>query len=206
MSKVKKIIIILTVIAVSLLLFIILLAKDNQTENISTNQIDKTIEYAFSQIKDYETYYKIKAILNNYIVYIRQINGEEKIEVGKLGMTEEEAQKALQEQGLSAVKKILDEQYLKEMSLSDEEIKNQQAKYKNNSETYNLNVEDAFEIDIDKNIKLILIESKLNNVKFPTLIKLDKQNNTYSIFLEDYINKYSYDKNMDRKSINISSK
>lgn len=206
MSKVKKIIIILTVIAVSLLLFIILLAKDNQTENISTNQIDKTIEYAFSQIKDYETYYKIKAILNNYVVYIRQINGEEKIEVGKLGMTEEEAQKALQDQGLSAVKKILDEQYLEEMSLSDEEIKNQQTKYKNNSETYNLNVEDAFEIDIDKNIKLILTESKLNNVNFPTLIKLDKQNNTYSIFLEDYINKYSYDKNMDRKSINISSK
>ena len=158
MSKVKKIIIILTVIAVALLLFIILLAKDNQTENISINETDKTIGYTFSQIKDYETYYKIKAILNNYIVYIRQINGEEKIEVGKLGMTEEEAQKALQDQGLSAVKKILDEQYLEEMSLSDEEIKNQQTKYKNNSETYNLNVEDAFEIDIDKNIKLILTE------------------------------------------------
>lgn len=73
------------------------------------------VNHGFTVIDDYETYYRTKAIINNYIVYVKQVNGDQKIETGKLSETEEEIRETLQEQGITAIKNMLDQQYMKEM-------------------------------------------------------------------------------------------
>lgn len=206
MNKIKKSIIILTIIALLLILIMILLLKNDYTQNETstvTNNTEPKEQCGFISINDYEIYYRVKSILNKYIVYVRQINGDENIEIGKLDMTVDEAKSMLQKQGLEALKKILDKQYLEEMLISDEQIKLKQGEYKKNDGIYNLNIEDMYEIDLNENITIILTDAKLNNTELQTLIKLDKKNNTYSIFLDDYIEKYSYSKDMSKQNINI---
>lgn len=209
MDKIKKIIIILTIITFALILIIIALkcgqTNSEQLETNTSTNTEETAKSGFTQINDYETYYKAKAILNKYIVYVRQINGDEKIETGKLDMTEDEIKATLQEQGIKALKELLDKQYLEEMFISDEELKLKQNKYENNDETYNLNIEDIFKMDLDENITIILTNAKLNNEDFKTLIKLDKLNDTYSIFLDDFMEKYDYSKDMSKQDINITT-
>lgn len=209
MDKIKKIIIILTIITLVLIWLIIAIKggqKNNEQPETNTSiNAGETAPIGLTQINDYETYYKAKAILNKYIVYVKQINGDEKIETGKLNMTENEIKATLQEQGIEALKKILDKQYLEEMSISDENLIAKQNKYKNNDETYNLNIENIFKIDLDENITIILTNAKLNNKDFKTLIKLDKLNDTYSIFLDDFMEKYNYGKDMSKQDININT-
>lgn len=178
---------------------------NKKVKQINKATLKKTFKNGFIQVNDYETYYKVKTILNKYIVYIKQINGDERIETGKLNMTETEIRETLQKQGIDALKKILDKQYLEDMSINDEQIKSIQNIYNKNDETYNLNIEDVFEIDLNNKTTIILTNAQLNNKSFQTLIKLDKSNNTYSIFLEDFIKKYNYNKDMKKQDININT-
>lgn len=163
------------------------------------------LNYGFKLIDDYETYYRVKAIINNYIAYMKQVNGNQDIETGKLDMAEDEIRTTFQKQGINAIKEILDQQYIKEMSINDEAIKLEQDKYKQNNDTYNLNIEEIFESDIAENIKIVLVNAKLNDKDLQMMIKLDKSNNTYSIFLGDYIEKYNYNQNMKKEDININT-
>lgn len=163
------------------------------------------VNHGFTVIDDYETYYRTKAIINNYIVYVKQVNGDQKIETGKLSETEEEIRETLQEQGITAIKNMLDQQYIKEMSINDETLKLEQNKYKQNNDIYNLNIKEIFETDIVENISIVLVNAELNNKDLKMIIKLDKLNNTYSIFLKDYMEKFNYNQNMNKKDINIST-
>lgn len=178
---------------------------NKKVKQINKATLKKTFKNGFIQVNDYETYYKTKIILNKYVSFVKQINGDERIETGKLNMTEAEVKETLQKQGIDALKKILDKQYLEDMSINDEQIKSIQNIYNKNDETYNLNIEDVFEIDLNNKITIILTNAQLNNKSFQTLIKLDKLNNTYSIFLEDFIKKYNYNKDMKKQDININT-
>ena len=162
-------------------------------------------EIAFKEIDDYETYFKVKSILNEYIVYIRQVNGDEKIEIGRIQRTEEEARAMFQQQGIDAIKKMLAKQYLQEMSINEEKITSKQNKYKINNENYNLNINNVYETDLNENTTIILVDAKLNKQELQMLIKLDNNNNTYSIYLDDFIEKYNYNKDMNKKDININT-
>lgn len=209
MDKIKKIILILTILMFAIIFMIIILnGGQNNNESPSNDLIanNETEEKAFSEIKDYETYYKVKAILNKYIVYVKEINGDEKVETGKLNMTEDEIKNTLEKQGIDAINKMLDEQYIEKMHISDENIKTKQKQYQKNDENYNLNIEDMVKYELDENILIILTDAKLNNKDFNTIIKLDIPNNTYSLFLDDFIEEYKYNKNMSKKDVNISSK
>lgn len=48
------------------------------------------------------------------------------------------------------------------------------------------------------------MEGRLNNNELNLLVKLDNTNNTYSMFLNDYIINNNYEKHMSAKNINIS--
>lgn len=209
MEKIKKIILILTILMFAIIFMIIILnGGQNNDESPSNDFIanNETEEKAFSEIKDYETYYRVKSILNKYIVYVKEINGDEKVETGKLNMTEDEIKNTLEKQGINAINKMLDEQYIEKMHISDENIKTKQKQYQKNDGNYNLNIEDMVKYELDTNISIILTDAKLNNQEFNTIIKLDMQNNTYSLFLDDFIEEYKYNKNMSKKDVNINSK
>ena len=90
----------------------------------------------------------------------------------------------MQEDGLEALKGILDESYLKDET--DNSLIKIQNEYKQDGTyskqvIYNLNIDNMYKYNIDNNISLVLVEAKLNNIEFDLLVKLDNVNNTYSI-------------------------
>ena len=46
--------------------------------------------------------------------------------------------------------------------------------------------------NLTENITIALVDARINDEEFDLLIKLDKENGTYSLFLEDYITKYRF--------------
>ena len=111
----------------------------------------------------------------------------------------------MKEEGITSIKKLLDQQYINEQSIEDQKIILKLNKYRTNEETYNLNIENAYEVDLDEKITVILVETELNNEDLQMIIKLDKINNTFSIFLEDFIEEFNYSKDMKKKNINIKT-
>ena len=189
-------------------LFIIILINPNNTQQEQPNNMSSLVEaseIAFKEIDDYETYYKVKAILNKYIVYVRQINGDEQIEIGKLQMTEEQVRETMQKQGIDAINKMLDKQYFQEITIDEENIMLKFNKYKINNENYNLNINNVYEIDLNESITIILVEAELNKQDLNMIVKLDNKNNTFSLYLEDFIEKYNYSKDMNKNQININT-
>lgn len=141
---------------------------------------------------------------------MKQINGDTYIETGKLNMTEEEIRTSLQKEGIISIKGILDKQYIEYLSYTDNMIMSEQNKYKQNGNykkniIYDLDIEDLVQTFIGEKLTIVLVDSKLNNKDFNMIIKLDSLNNTYSIFLEDYIKKYNYTKDMNKRDININT-
>ena len=104
-------------------------------------------------------------------------------------------------------KGILDEGYLKDET--DNSLIKMQDNYKQDGTytkqvNYNLNIDNMYQCGLASNISIVLVEAKLNNAELNLLVKLDSTNNTYSLFLNDYITKNNYTKHMSIKSINIS--
>lgn len=212
MHNLKKYIVVLCLI-LFVVLAILLIGINNLRETIKKqqpNETEKTLtESTFTDIKDYKTYYTVKEIINNYIMSIKEINGDQYIENGKMNMTAEQIREALQEEGIQYIKGVLDKQYIEDISINEEKLKLAQNKYKQNGTydkeiLYNLNIEKMSVYNMDKNINIILVNANLNNEELKMLIKLDSSNKTYSIFLEDYIEKYKYSENINKENIKIN--
>lgn len=125
-------------------------------------------------------------------------------------MTYNEIKQELQKESLEGIKGILDKQYTNEIPVNDNEIVSNMQKYKQKGNykenvNYNLNIEKMAVKNLQENITIVLVNAKIVNQNFDVIIKLDKANCTYSIFLEDYIDKYNYNENMAEKDININS-
>ena len=212
MEKIKKIIIVLIVILIIIgIVVAILLNSQTTDEQQETNNIIQTTEInGFSEVNDYTTYYTVKEIINNYINYMKQINGDQYIDTSKLNMTEEEIAFEMQSSGMNAIKGILDTQYIQDLNITDDMIKEEQNKYTQKGDyseevNYNLNIDDVSVISIASAIDIALVDARINEEELKLLIKLDKTNNTFSIFLEDFIEKYNYSKEMNKEDININT-
>lgn len=211
MNKLKKVILIL-IVFILIIIMIILGLKNKIKKNdkkIYDEYSNKTnTENGFSDVDDYTTYYTVKEAINNYLIYMKEINGDQYIDKEKINMTDDEINKALQDEGITAIKSILDKKYIEDMSINDSLIKSNQNRYKKNGnynkdETYDLDIEEATKTYINENITLVLVKAKLNDIDINMLVKLDRLNNTYSIFLEDYIKKYNYSRDMKKEDVNI---
>lgn len=211
MEKSKKVLIMLLIllIMIGIIVFaLIQLEQENKskTEN-DISQVEDIQGKSFEEIKDYKTYFSVKEVINNYITYMKQINGDEYVDTSRLNMTKAEIAEAMQEDGLDAIKSILDDDYKK--NVSDNSIIQIQNQYKQNGTydkevTYSLNIDNVYECQLTNNIIITLAEARLNGKELNVLVKFDNKNNTYSMFLDDYVSKYNYNKNMDKKNFNIS--
>ena len=124
MEKIKKIIIVLIVILIIIGIVVAILFNSQTTdEQQETNNIIQTTEInGFSEVNDYTTYYTVKEIINNYINYMKQINGDQYIDTSKLNMTEEEITFEMQSSGMNAIKGILDMWYSNNLAAEAEYI------------------------------------------------------------------------------------
>ena len=211
MEKSKKVLIMLLILLIMIGIIVFALiqleqANKSKTEN-DISQVEDIQGKSFEEIKDYKTYFSVKEVINNYITYMKQINGDEYVDTSRLNMTKAEIAEAMQEDGLDAIKSILDDDYKK--NVSDNSIIQIQNQYKQNGTydkevTYSLNIDNVYECQLTNNIIITLVEARLNGKELNVLVKFDNKNNTYSMFLDDYVSKYNYNKNMDKKNFNIS--
>lgn len=213
MDKSKRIILVLIVLLLIIGLLVIVLVNHQGKINKQTNSdIEQTATITgFTETEDHKTYYTIREIINNYILYMKQVNGDEYVDSSRLNMTKEEIKEVMQNDGTTAIKEILDEQYMDDLNITDDQIQKMQNKYMKNGTysqevIYNLNVDDVFTYNLTENITIALVDARINDKGFDLLIKLDNENGTYSLFLEDFITKYKYDKNISKKDININNK
>ena len=209
MEKSKRILIVLILLLIMIAIIVTMLIKTNKKQEESrNNQTSNAVEQdeEFAKVKDYKTYFTVKEIVENYITYMKQINGDEYVDASSFNMTSSQIAKTMQENGLEALKGILDENYLKDET--DSFLIKMQNEYKQDGTyskqvIYKLNIDDMYQYNLDSNFSLVLVEAKLNNTELNLLVKLDNANNTYSIFLNDYITKNNYEKHMSVKNITI---
>lgn len=212
MEKSKRILIVLIILLIVMAVMVAILINTNKKQEVShgnntyTSIVNEQDE-AFEKVNDYKTYFTVKEIVENYITYMKQINGDEYVDASSLQTTTTQIATVMQEDGIEALKGILDEGYLKDET--DNSLIKMQDDYKQDGTytkqvNYNLNIDNMYQCGLASNISIVLVEAKLNNAELNLLVKLDSTNNTYSLFLNDYIKKNNYTKHMSIKSINIS--
>lgn len=215
MESRKKIILIAIIIVFSICAVCIALLLNLQNKDKEENQdfntiLDNQTTEVWSELNDYETYFTIRSIVDKYVSYIQEINGDQYISTNKLNMTDEEIKNTLQEEALTSIKEILDKQYTNSIEVKDNDIISNLGQYKQQGNykvevNYNLNIETILTKDMENNITIALVNAKIVNKDLNLIIKLDKTNSTYSIFLQDFIEKYNYSKNMKKENINITT-
>ena len=200
MEKSKRILIVLIILLIVMAVMVAILINTNKKQEVShgnntyTSIVNEQDE-AFEKVNDYKTYFTVKEIVENYITYMKQINGDEYVDASSLQTTTTQIATVMQEDGIEALKGILDEGYLKDET--DNSLIKMQDDYKQDGTytkqvNYNLNIDNMYQCGLARNISIVLVEAKLNNAELNLLVKLDSTNNTYSLFLNDYITKNNY--------------
>ena len=213
-KKILPIIIILVILLIALIVIFVTIAGNNK-DNDNTNNLVENVQTAeetnnfFKQIDDYQTYYTIKNIMSNYTTYVKHITGDEYMDATRLGMSQEEMKSTVQNDGVTAIKAILDPEYISDMQTEDNTIIERQQEFIKKGDyseniPYNVTFSSALIGELKSNVKLALLKSQINGVEFDILLKLDLTNKTYSIFYEDYIEKYGYDENTQKEAIQVS--
>ena len=199
--------IVITIICVTIMIIL----KKAKTPNYEEHLVDDPIEIKeeFIEVNNNSYFYTIKGIMNDFISYVKQVNGDQYLNLEKLNMTENEAKSRLQQEGIKTIKELLDEQYTSDISISNESLIQYLSQYKQKGNCkenvyYSFRIEDMLIKDLNESIQLVLVKAQLTNKDFDVLIKLDNKNKLYSIFLQDYIEKYNYDKNMKKEDIKIN--
>lgn len=148
---------------------------------------------------EYNIYFTVKNILNTYIAYFEKINGDVAFDIGRIQMSSDEIKKTFREEGLTAVKSLFDFQYDEKTKTNEQLIIEQIKKYKNvnGNLEYTKKIDEIYMCNIDENNLLLLIYTKINNVPFNCMLKLDVENERYSIFWEDFMKKNNYTKDRE---------
>lgn len=214
----KKVIIIIMLIILICIIGILawLLSMNGDTEQESANIVENTItqntreetvsQPTFEEVDDYDTYYTVRGILNNYITTIQSANGDEYIDFGRLEESREEAIESLVEEATTTLYNIFDSEYRDENNITEESIQNliqqytQQGDYSQNI-TYFLNISEMYVADMTTDIQCILVTFSINDIEETMIIKLDLENNTYSMFGQEYVEEHGY--NSDTKIADI---
>ncbi len=209
-NKEKKLllIIIVLILIIVLIFFLIKKIKNGNTKIIINEKEDYgeedgiglMIDKKFKKIEnEYNIYFTVKNILNTYTNYFEKVNGDVEFDTGRIQMTDEEIKKTLREEGISAIKNVFDKQYDEKAKNNDQLIIEEIKRYKNingNSE-YSKTIDEMYLCNIDENTILLLAYTKINNVPFNCMIKIDTENERYSIFWEDFMKKNNYTKDRE---------
>lgn len=215
----KKIIIIILciifLIIIGIICFLFLQRNKDEEENTLSQQVingtvENTSPETFEEIDSYNIYYTVKGILNNYITMIREANGDEYIDFGRLQQSRDEAVAGLVDESVNAIYNMFDSSYVEENNIAEEDITTlaqqyrQQGDYSRNV-VYDLKINEMYVADISTDMDFILVNFAINGIEDNMLIKLDFANNTFSIFGKEYLEEKGYNKDTEISSIEIST-
>lgn len=174
----KKKILIIAIIIVILLIFVIYFVCNKLSEKYSYNVV--------SDISDINEAYDVKTCTKKFYNYCKDyLTSNPSIIYG-----------------------LLDEEYIKYYDLT----KNNFKKYIDVSNSDSIQIEEVYKIQERNNIGMYIVKSKLllknSDIMndFNIILKIDKKNNTYSIFLNNYIEDKGYSKLSIGDKVNIKLK
>ena len=183
--------------------------EEKNYKNNTYNEISKADTVEFNSVKDTRSYFIVKNIIDRYINNIKDLNGDNYINEENLRISKDEVIKSKQDTAKKFFKSTLDENYKSEFNVSDDVIVSeakkymQQGDYSNSDVIYNLNFDEIDEYQYENNIILYIVSAKIKEKDLKLLIKFDSENNVFSIFLSDYIEKYNYSRKMNKSDIKI---
>ena len=183
--------------------------EEKNYKNNTYNEISKADTVEFNSVKDTRSYFIVKNIIDRYINNIKDLNGDNYINEENLRISKDEVIKSKQDTAKKFFKSTLDENYKSEFNVSDDVIVSeakkymQQGDYSNSDVIYNLNFDEIDEYQYENNIILYIVSAKIKEKDLKLLIKFDSENNVFSIFLSDYIEKYNYSRKMNKRDIKI---
>lgn len=200
MDNLKKWIAILTIVILIIITALIILRlkgkndnigsdfENTQFENIDTYEAENKIE----KVKNKNKYYSVQRIIDSYIQYIKEVKGI--INFQKYDDDE------IKEEGISKLYDILDSNYISEQNIKKNQLQNIIKEYNE----YDVEIEDMYIYEKTSSINVYFVNFSIDNEEMKILIKTDSKNMTFSVFLEDFIQKNNYSENMDVKNIDIT--
>lgn len=216
----KKIIIIISMILlvgiISLIVYMLTKEKEEElpenviSEEETNTNIDNSWKQTFHEIENYNIYYSVKGILNNYIKMIKEANGDEYIAFSRLKQSKEEAIAGLQQEATTAILEMYDDIYIENANINEEKILENAQQYKQQGDysknmAYNLKIKEMYLGELSQTVNLIFVNFEINGIEDNMLIKLDVQNRTYSIFGREYIDEKGYSTTTAIEDIEIDS-
>lgn len=194
-----SIVAIIVIIICAILLFVI--NKYFNTDNYETdfeNQILYENTESIELLNNRNKYFAVEKILSSLVSYIKETNGD--MEYDTTLIDEQSAKDAFQKEGTQIINQMLDEEYKKAMNSNNINIINLAKKYND----YQSIIDKVYLYDKSAKIDIYIVYAFIGNEEFNIIVKTDSENNTFSIFLEDYFKKFNYNKDMKIEDINIS--
>lgn len=193
MYSLKKIMIFILFIIIILVISIIGLVYFKRGEVIygvdergSEDPNNIVIERELKYVTDRNDYYAVKNMINKfYNFYELMYENDIYDDSDSNSITKEEI-----------VYSFLDEDYIKFSGITKNNIKDSLGKI---SES-NINITNMYVSQYDVNKEIYIVKGRMRNLEsgqindFINMVKVDEANKTFSVFLEDYINKYYEDK------------
>lgn len=191
MKSIRNIIIVIAICIVIisiLLVYLLLQMKSGRTHFIEENDTDFGVESAYEITEEFQKvsirnkYFAVKNIIQSYVQNLQYINENESNDYTGI---------------YKIIYNMLDLEYKKEMNISnynDVKIPTQYTKF-------DLLIKDMYISEKSMSINMYVAYCKLGDKDLNLLIKTDSRNNTFSIFLEDYIQKHASSLQISNESI-----
>lgn len=215
MNNLKKIILIFAIIIfVTIIILIYMLTTGKKNDDAEDKIIidddtslnggnQDTLSEKMEKVTNVADYFAVKDIVNRYFNYTSYLNC--KIEdlqiVITSDMNKDEVLKEYKNDAIKVLKNMLDKDYIEEFYINDEKIYNNLKIYIKDTPY----IKEMYTFKKYSNVKVFLVEGIFENSKkeFKLLVKMDTENITFSVFPEEYIEKYNYSK--ESADISISS-
>ena len=163
------------------------------------------LEKQFFPIEGFSEYFMIADILKSYYSACWDACG---ISFDKY---EERNQEEMINDGRTSLKNILAKQYIEDMNINDdgiikraEEVKNVERYSSVEESLYSIFIEKIYRIYLSDTQALYIVDFQFHNQKNKIFIKVEYINNTFEIYLKDYLEKYNYTNETKGEELNIS--
>lgn len=216
--SVKKIIIvvlILLLILIALLLFVLSNNKNRSKNEILVDYYNTYNSQRASQgltaddakaklVESNNEYYTVKGILDNFGTYINYLNPSVK-DLDLIVSPDEEAEvlQEYKEKGIEAINNILANNYKKKYSINEDNIEQMLKPYAKLS----YYIEDMYVVKDSEYINTYFVYGKYAENDFNYIVILDRYNNTYELYLSNYVSdgNYSRDNINTMKTLHVES-
>ena len=202
MKKIR-ILIITVIIIITIIISIMLILLKSSNKEISTEGSDTSntefenkdiykTDKIIKQVDNKNKYYAVDKIINTYIRYIKEMKGI--IDFQKYDEDE------VKNEGIKQLYNILDSKYISDMNINKDNLQNKIKEY----DDYVVKINKMYSYELKSSINIYFVYISIDGEDVNLLIKTDSENMTFSIFLQDYIDKYSYSTEMNIENIKIS--